>query len=77
MSDNTQSLTTEQRIAIVADFSAEKIKEIKELMEEEVLNYEIWRRKNNRFLMDEIGQMPFMPETETDKVKSYQQSKTK
>jgi len=35
---NTQSLTTEQRIAIVAEYNAEKIKEIKELMEEAVSN---------------------------------------
>jgi len=78
---NTQSLTTEQRIAIVADYNADKIKEIKELMEEEAgsfgewLNiYGIrhheheWKFKGDNFLREySTSQM----------VKIYQQSKTK
>jgi len=39
---NTQSLTTEQRIAIIAEYNADKIKEIKELMEEESVSFAEW-----------------------------------
>jgi len=41
--NNTQSLTTEQRIAIIADYNAEKIKEIKELLKIKVVHVETYR----------------------------------
>jgi hypothetical protein len=68
-------LTTEEKIHIAAGFDSEKIKMIRELMEEEVLNYEIWRRKSNRVILDEIGLMPYKATTEIEDVKLYQQTK--
>jgi len=42
----TQSLTTEQRIAIATDFSAEKVKTINELVEDESLKFGEWLNSN-------------------------------
>lgn len=43
---------------------------------DEIIAFEIWRRKRGRMIMDEIGQWPSVVETPEQMYESYLQSKT-
>jgi len=71
---NTQSLTTEEKIGIAGNHEADRIKLIKELMEEEVMHFNQWKSRRERLSMFESEHLP-LPSTFKGWYELYKQSK--